>query len=152
MGHGCSGGRGCVALDSVCLAAPDLDLGFISLEQLLFNPWLHNLPHGNTEGTGWTGKGWSMQGGWPRGYLDRLKIPLRLAKCRACASCLGFPCVLQQCPPPGGDPEGRGMGVGRSPGLQPLGLCWCISLLNRPESKQPCAAAVLFNPFVIKND
>lgn len=36
----------------VDLAAPELDLGFISVEQLLFNPWLHTLPQGNTEGTG----------------------------------------------------------------------------------------------------
>lgn len=34
------------------LAAPELDLGFISEEQLLFNQQLHTLPLGNTEGPG----------------------------------------------------------------------------------------------------
>lgn len=34
------------------LAAPELDLVFISEEQLLFDPQRHTLSHGNMEGTG----------------------------------------------------------------------------------------------------
>lgn len=81
----------------------------------------------------------------------RLRAPQRLAECRVCVSCLDFLRVSEQCPLPGDALEGGGLRAGQGSWLQPPSLCLCISLLSKPESKQPCAAAVPFNPFVIKS-
>lgn len=79
----------------------------------------------------------------------KLRAPARLAEGQAC---LGFPCVSAPCPEVAlKEAVGEGV-VGQGPEPHAPSLCLCISLLSGPESQQPRAAAVLFNPFVIKSD